>query len=301
MARAFCDESDWWRIRKLLVETFGAVRPGFNWEIRRWDGWRFDRKSPPGESVLAKAIGLWEGPDGRLLGAVHPEGSGEAWLEVRPEARWLEPGMIAWAEANLSVEDGGQARHLDCWVADDDEPRRSLLAGRGYEMQEFGGWLRWLRFDGPATPAPPIAEPYSLRATRPTEDDYAGLAEVLNLAFGRTIHTAREYRTFAENSPSFDHELNLVAVTPDGKIAAHAGITYDAANRYGIVEPVCTHPDHRRHGLAAALILEGLQRLLDRGAVVASVETGDGAAANALYDGCGFTEAYHSHCWRRQF
>jgi hypothetical protein len=29
------------------------------------------------------------------------------------------------------------------------------------------------------------------------------------------------------------------------KKVAHAALNYDAANRYSIFEPVCTHPDHR--------------------------------------------------------
>jgi GNAT superfamily N-acetyltransferase len=209
--------------------------------------------------------------------------------------------MVAWAEARLSVAQDGGARRLDFWVDDMDDVRRSLLTERGYRMLDSGGWLRWLHFGERTSGEPDIAPPYRLRATRPTDDDYAGLAELLNLAFGRTIHTALEYRTFAERSPSFDHELNLVAVAPDGSFAAHAGVTYDVANRYGIVEPVCTHPEHRRHGLAAALILEGLRRLRSRDAEIASVETGDGIGANALYESCGFTDAHHSHAWRREF
>ena len=38
------------------------------------------------------------------------------------------------------------------------------------------------------------------------------------------------------------------------------GVTYDEANRRGIFEPVVTHPDHRRRGLARALMLEGMRR-----------------------------------------
>jgi mycothiol synthase len=301
VARPYRNDQDWWLVRELLVETFGAVRPGFNWEIRRWDGWRFHREEPARDKILATQVGLWEDESGHLLGAVHPEGPGEAYLEVRPEFRSIEPEMVAWAEAYLSVDDGWEARHVDLWIDDDDEARRSMLTSCGYRMLDAGGWLRWLRFAETPPAEPDVAAPYVLRPTQPTESDYAGLANLLNRAFGRSIHTAREYRTFAENSPSFDHELNLVAVDPEGTLAAHAGITYDAANRYGIVEPVCTDPDHRRHGLAQALIVEGLRRLRGLGAEVASVETGDGAAANALYESCGFKEAHHSHAWRREF
>jgi hypothetical protein len=49
-----------------------------------------------------------------------------------------------------------------------------------------------------------------------------------------------------------------VAEASDGSFAAHVGLTLDEVNGHGIVEPVCTGPDHQRRGLARALILDGL-------------------------------------------
>ena len=93
-------------------------------------------------------------------------------------------------------------------------------------------------------------------------------------------------------------DLDLVAVAPDGSFGAYVGIAYDDANRRGILEPVCTHPDHRRHGLARALILEGLTRLEARGAVDATAETGSREAANALFAGLDLTGTYRASSWR---
>jgi len=44
---------------------------------------------------------------------------------------------------------------------------------------------------------------------------------------------------------------------------------------------------------------EGLRRLAARGCRTASLDTGDGEAANAFYAASGFTEAVHFHSWRR--
>ena len=101
--------------------------------------------------------------------------------------------------------------------------------------------------------------------------------------------------------PSFRCELDLVAVAPDGTFAAYVGIPYDEANRLGIFEPVCTHPDHLRRGLARALMTEGLLRLWAMGAQEAIVGTGDMVAANGLYTGMGFTEAYRNWIWRKEW
>lgn len=130
-------------------------------------------------------------------------------------------------------------------------------------------------------------------------DDCRGIAALLNAAFNRTFHSAPEFYTFSTRSPSYQDELNLVAEAADGSFAALAGCTVDQMNRFGIVEPVCTHPDHRRKGLAARLILEGLRRMKRQGVEVAGVDTGESPAANQLYEAAGFTEAYFGRFYRK--
>jgi GNAT superfamily N-acetyltransferase len=148
----------------------------------------------------------------------------------------------------------------------------------------------------------PLAEPYRLATTSPAtaQVDAARMADLLNAAFGRTKHTAAAYLSFMAGSPSFRHDLNLVALAPDGAFAAHVGVNYEPINRFGIFEPVCTHPDHQRKGLARALMLEGMRRLKALGAISATVETGDMEPANALYRTCGFTEEYRGHDFTRE-
>jgi GNAT superfamily N-acetyltransferase len=298
--RAYRDAVDWWRIRSLLVEARPRSPHGSIWDIRRWDGWRFHRAELADDARLADLIGLWETEDGRPVGAVHPDGHGDSYLEVDPDFRHLEPEMIEWAEGQLAAEtlDG---RTIEFWVSDDDESRRDALEDRGYRPTDQGRWMRCLRFDrlSETEPAAPT-EPYRFRSTDSTPVDCARMAALLNAGFGRAVHSASEIRNFVDLSPSFEHALNLVAVAPDGAFAATVGVTYDAANRHGLIEPVCTDPDHRRHGLARGLLLEGLGRLRARGALTASLDTGEGEAANALYVGCGFTEGHHFRVWRKR-
>lgn len=298
------DEADWWRVRDLLVRVQGRSSGGWGWEVRRWDGLRFHRAQPVLPDGIARRIGLWEDGSGRLVGVVHPEdeGAAEAYLELDPDERDLEPAMLDWAEAHLArVIDG--SRSLDLVVLDGDAQRRTLLESRGYRMLEHGTWHRRLVLEGMAAPAVSLPAPYVLGTTAAATAarDAERMASLLNAAFGRTIHTPAEYTTFMARSPSFRHDLNLVALAADGSFAAHAGVTLDDVNLHGIFEPVCTHPDHLRHGLARSLMLEGLRRLRDLGAISASVETGDMEPANALYAGIGFTETHRAHAWRREW
>jgi mycothiol synthase len=300
-ARPFREEADFWRIRALLVETHSLTPPGLNWEVRRWDGQRFHREPAEQLQGWEERVRLWETADGRLVGAVHPEGRGDAYLEVHPDFRYLEDEMLAWAEQHLAIpaDDGGLL--LETVAFEYDAPRCRLLLRRGYEKTADGGMHRHLRLGRQPIARPALPAGYTLRTTRPgDEGDYQRIADVLNAGFGRTFHTAAEYRPFATLAPSFRHDLNLVAEAEDGSFACHVGVNYDVANRFGIFEPVCTRPEHRRRGLALALMLEGMHRLRALGATAACVGTGDAVAANELYEAAGFTEAYRNYCWRKR-
>ncbi|MHB0876427.1 MAG: GNAT family N-acetyltransferase [Anaerolineae bacterium] len=302
-SRPFRDEADFWRIRDLLIETYPLTPPGFNWEIRRWDGGRFHREEQDQLNGWAESVRLWETAEGRLVGAVHPEGRGDAHLQLHPDYRPVEPEMLAWAEEHLAAPvEGSDRRQLEISVFEYDSPRRRLLAERGWEKMAYGGVFRRLRLGNRPLAQPVVARGYRMRTTRRGDGgDCQRIADVLNAGFGRTFHTAAEYRSFVAHSPSFRHELNLVAEAGDGSFACHVGVTYDEANHCGIFEPVCTVPEHRRKGLARGLMLEGLQRLKALGATDAYVGTGQGMLANELYEAVGFTEAYYNYCWRRSF
>lgn len=64
---------------------------------------------------------------------------------------------------------------------------------------------------------------------------------------------------------------------------------HDALNRIGLLEPVGTHPDHRRIGLGKALVLHAMHQMKAAGMTHATVaNAGTNAASRALYKACGF-------------
>ena len=225
----------------------------------------------------------------------------EAICRYRASKGYTGPLFIGRDTHALSEPAGDATRHrLELPVGENDELRLGLLRERGYEETPSCGATYRLLLGRRASPRRRLYGGYVLRNTQPTDPlDCRQIAGLLNAAFSRTFHTPEEYATFARLAPSFRADLDLVAVAPDGTFAAYVGASYDEAGRRGILEPVCTAPGHRRRGLARALIEEGLCRLEARGAVDAVVETGSGAAANALYAGLGFTESYRATTWRR--
>lgn len=296
-------EEDYARMRQLLLDTAPITPIGFNWDMRRLDGKRFYNADLEAHRLLQRPVQLWECSDGQLAGYVLSEGPGDAHLQVHPDFRDLEAEMIAWAMAKLAAVDAATGRQtLEFYVYEYDALRQQLLAGHGFAKLGDGGMCRHLRLGHQPPPAPVIAPGYTLRTTDPTDlADCQRIADLLNAAFNRDFHNAQEFYNFARCAPCFRRDLDLVMVAPEGSFAAYVGVPYDAANRRGIFEPVCTHPDHQRKGLARALMLEGFHRLRALGAVDATVDTGDAMAANAFYTAMGFTEAYRGHLWRKEW
>lgn len=78
-------------------------------------------------------------------------------------------------------------------------------------------------------------------------------------------------------------------VAPDGSFAAFAIAWHDEVNHIGSLEPVGTHPNHRRKGLGKAVVLHAMHQMKDAGMQWATVANeGSNEASRALYQSCGF-------------
>lgn len=299
--RTASGEADFWLVRQFLLDTWALVPPGQVWDVRRWDGSYFHNEQPGWHDAWrgGAAVGLWEA-DGRVVGVVHPEGPGQAWLNVHPACRFLENEMLAWGEAGLGrVHTDGRLK-LAVFCLESDRERRELLIRRGYRQSAAGEVLR--RFSGRQPQAPvPLPAGYRLHTVRPGHPgDCERYATLLNASFRRTIHSAQEVATFTTQSPSFDPQLELVAAAPDGSFAALTGMIYDAQNRYGLFEPVCATPEPRPLGLTGALMHEGVRRAMARGAEAVYVGTGLGMAANRFYQAVGFKIIQNGNYWLKE-
>lgn len=302
ISRPAADEADYWAVHRLLVDNVRRLPLGLNWDVRRWEGRRFYNESPGGNPDWAKGVQLWQTEQGQLVGAVITAHPGWASPQLHPDYRHLEPEMLAWAEANAAgPTENGAGRQLHIGAFGYDSERQTLLTQRGYEQMTYGWVIRHQRFGEYALAQPCLAEGYTLRTTNPEDSaDGQRIADLLNASFGRTFHNAAEYQWFTRKAPSFRQYLDLAAEAPDGTFAAYVGVPFDDSNRQGIFEPVCTHPDHRKKGLAKALMQEALLRLQTMGAVDVTVETGDAVPANALYDSLGFARTEKGYFWKKE-
>jgi ribosomal protein S18 acetylase RimI-like enzyme len=88
-----------------------------------------------------------------------------------------------------------------------------------------------------------------------------------------------EYRLAMIQTPSYNPDLDLVAIAPDGRLAAYCVCFINAdengltGRRIGHTDPIATHPDFRRRGLSKALLLTGLSLLRARSIDIAALGT----------------------------
>ena len=118
------------------------------------------------------------------------------------------------------------------------------------------------------------------------ETEIQAYVELHRAAFESRNMTA-EWRARTLRHPAHVPDLDLVAVAPDGSLAAFCVCWL--GNNSGQIEPLGIHPRWRRLGLGRAILSEGLRRLHLHGASQIYVETDNYRnAAFHLYESAGF-------------
>jgi ribosomal protein S18 acetylase RimI-like enzyme len=129
---------------------------------------------------------------------------------------------------------------------------------------------------------------FALRTVQ--KSDVEGRVDAHRSAFAPSRVTVESYGNVMRAWP-YRPDLDCVAVSSEGRIAAYCLAWLDERNRVGELEPVGTHADFRRRGLAAAVCAFALRRLREEGAKLAVVYArGDAAypAPRLLYESLDF-------------
>lgn len=241
-------------------------------------------------------VRLWHADDGRLVGyAILGEDSAFDW-QALPEYEWLglESEALAWAESRL-VElrrtDAAQWRGpLAAGARQDNVRRITFLEEHGFRFSGDFAEVNMLRsLDEPLpTPQPPAG--CQVRAVAETGEVAARAAVQRDVWQPWTVGniSAEDYAAFMR-LPGYHRDLDVVAVAPDGVIAAYANGWIDPVNRIGDFGPVGARPAYRRQGLTRAVLLEGLRRMQARGMDRVCISTGvSNTPAQQLYASVGF-------------
>jgi len=257
-----------------------ADLPGLRalWPGCRSAAWQTDFPSPNDLAELLAAplaaarTRVWEDAAGRVQAYALVDEYGNLWFERTPEVpAGTADEIVAWGIAcarNLAAPSAGPAV-LDTACRADDAERIAQLRRHGFTEQAVRT-LRFVRALAEPIPEPTLAAGYTIRPV-------AGESEVEKLV---TLHRAAfgtEHMTVAERlrwmrAPGYDPALDLVAVAPDGSLAAYCfcAIQQEENRLTGrndsVTDPLATHPRHQSRGLARALLCAGMARLQARGA-----------------------------------
>ena len=295
--RPYQNEEDYWRMREFLRRVFmannGLER---SWHVARLDYARRHLCLNCDKVRLEDTVYLWEngsdhGREREMVAIAMPEGGpGEVHLMIHPDYHTaeLEEEMLSAAEGRLAANGPDGLRRLCVWSPEQNWLRQSILGKRGYDKRNAAEY-QWRRDLDQPIPDAPVAPGYTIRSL----GDGLELLErcyASGLGFHEgDINTAVEnrndptwYRNI-QNAPLYRRDLDLVAIAPDGAVAAFCTIWFDDVTRSAYVEPLATVPAHRRLGLGRALLPEGLRRLQRIGTTRAFVG-GFSPAANALYE-----------------
>lgn len=292
--RTYQGESDYWRIREFLREvSLLNDRRDFSWSLLRWDYWVWHVNMNIYHLKLEDAVQLWE-TDGRLVAVLNADTPGEAFFQIHPayHNEVLLTEMLDAAEANLPGQKDDDSRELITWVNAADSTHKDILTRRGYTRSKFKAeHMRRRFFTQPIRDSVPQSG-YSVRAL----GDESELPARSWLSW-KVFHPDEpdekyqgwEWYRNVQRVPIYNRDLDIVAVAPDGELAAFCTVWYDDVTRTAVFEPVGTHPDHQKRGLGKAVMSEGLRRAGKLGATLATVSSYSDAA-HALYESMGFTD-----------
>jgi mycothiol synthase len=225
---------------------------------------------------------LWWDANGQLAGfAIFIDYVSKLYFEIAPGVASAEVAVQinGWGEerARQIVGEPDEPVVLRASCHDDHVERVALLERLGFVRQEQYT-LHFARSLGDSIPEPQVPEGFGIRHVA-GEHKAEALAALHRDAFG-TENMTVEGRLSWMRTPDYDPELDLVAVAPDGTLAAYVFCSVSeeenalSGRNDGYTDPVATHPAFQRRGLARALLLTGFRLLKQRGVETARTSTG---------------------------
>lgn len=172
-----------------------------------------------------------------------------------------------------------------------------VLADHGFAKGEIAG-LEW-GYD--ISQAEPVDAPEGFIVdSLAGPEDYPGIDRCLEGAFGGDNNRIPVLESLASN-PMFRPELNVVARSPEGRIASYCRGTVDPDTGVCSIDPVATHPDFQGRGLGKAIVRTcfSAQRVLGgRESYIGSAP--EGSQGSYLYRSLGPVSKRSYSEWSRQ-
>jgi hypothetical protein len=247
--RTYRNEDDYWRIRAFLREVHLLNdRHDYSWDLLRWDYWRWHVNMNIFQLKLEETVHLWEA-DGQIVAVLNPDSPGEAFFQVHPGCRndVSMADMLDAAEHKLSRTNDSGKKELLVWVNEKDEQTKALFSSRGYARSKFKAEHMRRRFLTQPVPESSPLNGYTVRSLG-DESELPARSWLSWKVFHPDEPDERyqgwEWYKNIQRVPLYRRDLDIVAVAPDGELAAFCTVWFDDVTRTAVFEPVGTHPDH---------------------------------------------------------
>jgi mycothiol synthase len=292
-SRLYEAESDLLQMQKLLMEARAHTSDWRYFHVGElmWGFFMVTCHLNPQECIR-----LWQDDQGRLVAYAILGEDPSFDCQVSPANEWIgiEAEALAWAEARINELRQQDAKrwggNLVSGARQDDGKRIAFLEQNGFRYSGEFAEVNMLRSLDAPIPESTLPAGCQVRALAETGDtsDRAGAERDVWLPWTVGNVTDDDYARLMQ-MPGYDRDLDVIAVAPDGIIAAYVNCWIDPLNCIGDFGPVGARPAYRRQGLTRAVLLEGLRRLKARGMDRVCVSTGiSNTPARNLYESIGF-------------
>jgi len=283
--RAFVYERDVPRLQRFLARMRQQVAQAAYFQFGDLL-WRIHY--PANQFSPSTDLPIWEDADSHILGFgffLQVQDNPEFYMDPALYGSRLGDEMIAWA-VDLARAQGKPAIETSCIARD--ERKAAFLSDYGFTRIGDPMLFQERRLDVPI-PNITIPEAYTVA---PLRVEACELSVTGNSPFPGAAYLAMR------QAPGYRPDLDVKAYHGD-TIAAGCICWFDEVDGCGELEPVGTHPAHRRRGLAAACITQALRALRKHGAAKAYVRPSKAnSAAVALYEKVGFRTVDEDLGWR---
>lgn len=227
-----------------------------------------------------------------LVGFAYVDDYNNLWFDTLPihlRLAQIESEIIAWGVSVMQQRNAasGLPESLDHACSAANTQRIAILEQHGFQLQAVRTQRYTRQLDSPVD-APTLPPGFSIRPVR-GEVELDQLVALHRAAFA-SDHMTRDERLAMMRAPLYAPELDLLAVAPDGELAAFCVCGFEDESRmHSYTDPIGTHPRYQRLGLGKAIVLTGLERLRAAGAMAAYLGTrSDNLAMQKLAEACGF-------------
>ena len=288
-------DADFDSVRRFLGNLFPIQKSYTNWLPTTLENVKFGPGGTEYRDDEDEYLKIWEEAD-QIVAFSVTKPSGSCHLSIHPDFIDRAGEIIIWMQDRIHNLKQHDTVKMSLVVDDNDSELISILSELGFEKDEIEGDNQ-IRPSDATIPDYTLPEGYSVRNVV-MYDEYEKYRVVQKSVFPHIKSMSDKILDIFTTASFYHSELDIVAVAPNGEFAAFCTARLDPISGITELEPVGTHPEHRKLGLGKAVILESLKRLQKfKPSVVAILGAAPTEGARKLYKSVGFDNKGPAHYW----